>query len=136
MARTGLPFTPTISSDNANTGVGNQRPNVVGDPALANPSPTLWFNPAAFAISTRYTYGNGGRNILRGDGLVQVDMTLKKNFAITESKYLEFRAEAFNISNTPTFATPGSTIGSATAGVITSTLNAGRVLQGALKFVF
>jgi hypothetical protein len=48
--RTGVPFTPTISSDNANTGIGGQRPNVVGDPSVANPSPTLWFNPAAFAI--------------------------------------------------------------------------------------
>jgi hypothetical protein len=134
--RTGLPFTPTISSDNANTGIGGQRPNVVGDPSVANPSPTLWFNPAAFAISTRYTYGNGGRNILRSDGLQQLDLTLKKNFVIRESKRLEFRAEAFNITNTPTFSAPSSTIGSATAGVITSTLNAGRVMQGALKFIF
>jgi hypothetical protein len=134
--RTGLPFTPTISSDNANTGVGGQRPNVVGDPTVANPSPTLWFNPAAFAISPRYTYGNGGRNILRADGLVELDVTLKKNFRITESKRLEFRAEAFNISNTPTFSAPGSSIGAASAGIITSTLNAGRVLQGALKLYF
>jgi hypothetical protein len=134
--RSGQPFTPTISSDNANTGIGGQRPNVVGDPSVANPSPTLWFNPAAFAISTRFTYGNGGRNILRADGLQQLDLTLKKNFAIRESKRLEFRAEAFNITNTPTFSAPSSTIGSATAGVITSTLNAGRVMQGALKFVF
>jgi hypothetical protein len=136
MSRTGLPFTPTISSDNANTGIGGQRPNVVGDPSVANPTPTLWFNPAAFAIPTRYTYGNGGRNILRADGLVELDVTLKKNFAITESKRLEFRAEAFNTTNTATFSAPASTIGSATAGLITSTLNAGRVLQGALKFVF
>jgi hypothetical protein len=134
--RSGQPFTPTISSDNANTGIGGQRPNVVGDPSVANPSPTLWFNPAAFAISTRFTYGNGGRNILRADGLQQLDLTLKKNFAIRESKRLEFRAEAFNITNTPTFSAPSSTIGSATAGVITSTLNAGRVMQGALKFIF
>ena len=86
--------------------------------------------------STRYTYGNGGRNILRADGLQQLDLTLKKDFVIRESKRLEFRAEAFNITNTPTFSAPSSTIGSATAGVITSTLNAGRVMQGALKFIF
>jgi len=136
MARTGLPFTPVISADNANTGIGSQRPNVVGDPSVANPSPTQWFNPAAFATAAKYTYGNGGRNILRADGLVELDLTLEKNFAITETKRLQFRAEAFNISNTPTFSAPGATIGSASAGVITSTLNAGRVLQGALKFYF
>jgi hypothetical protein len=136
MARTGLPFTPTISSDQANTGISNQRPTVVGDASVANPSPTQWFNPAAFAIPTRYTYGNGGRNILRADGLLELDMTLEKNFVFTESKRLQFRAEAFNITNTPTFAAPNASIGSSSAGIITSTLNAGRVLQGALKFYF
>ena len=136
MGRTGLPFTPTISSDNANTGIGGQRPNVLGNASVANPNPTLWFNPAAYAIPARYTYGNGGRNILRADGLIELDITLKKYFAITESKRLEFRAEAFNISNTPTFAAPGSTIGSSSAGIITSTLNAGRVMQLALKLYF
>jgi hypothetical protein len=136
MSRTALPFTPTISSDNANTGIGSQRPNVVGDASVANPSPTLWFNPSAFAIPTKYTYGNGGRNILRSDGLVELDVTLKKNFLITESKRLEFRAEAFNITNTPTFSAPNATIGSSSAGIITSTLNAGRVMQGALKLYF
>ena len=67
---------------------------------------------------------------------MELDLTIEKNFVITESKRLEFRAEAFNISNTPTFAAPGATIGSSSAGIITSTLNAGRVLQGALKFYF
>jgi hypothetical protein len=135
-ARTGLPFTPTISADQANTGIGGQRPVVVGDPSVSNPSPTLWFNPAAFAQPAKYTYGNGGRNILRADSLLELDVTLEKNFMITESKRLQFRAEAFNITNTSTFAAPNASIGSASAGIITSTLNAGRVLQGALKFYF
>jgi outer membrane receptor protein involved in Fe transport len=136
MARSGLPFTPTISSDNANTGIGGQRPDVVGDSSVPNRTPNLWFNPAAFAIPARFTYGSGGRNILRSDGLTELDMTLKKSFVVTESKRLEFRAEAFNITNTPTFSAPNATIGSSSAGIVTSTLNAGRVLQGALKFFF
>jgi hypothetical protein len=135
-AKTGLPFTPVISSDNANTGIGSQRPTVVGNWALANPTPNLWFNPAAFAIPTKYTYGNSGRNILRGDNLLELDLTLEKNFVFSETRRLQFRAEAFNITNTPTFAVPGATIGSASAGVVTSTLNGNRVLQGALKFYF
>jgi hypothetical protein len=135
-SRTGLPFTPVISADQANTGIGSQRPNVVGDGSLSNPTPNLWFNPAAFAIPTKYTYGNGGRNILRADGVEEIDLTLEKNFVITETKRLEFRAEAFNIANTPTFSAPGATIGSSSAGVVTSTLNSNRVLQGALKLYF
>jgi hypothetical protein len=135
-ARTGLPFTPTISSDNANTGIGGQRPNVIGDSSIPNRTPNLWFNPLAFAVPTKYTYGNGGRNILRSDGLLELDVTLKKSFVFTETRRLEFRAEAFNITNTPTFLAPNATIGSASAGIITGTLNAGRVLQGALKLYF
>lgn len=135
-ARTGLPFTPTISADQANTGIGGQRPVVVGDPSLSNSTPNLWFNPAAFAIPAKYTYGNGGRNILRADSLLELDLTIEKNFTITEKRRLEFRAEAFNLTNTPTFNTPGATIGSSSAGVVTSTLNGNRVLQGALKFYF
>ncbi|HEY1212995.1 MAG TPA: hypothetical protein VGE93_05115, partial [Bryobacteraceae bacterium] len=135
-ARSGLPFTPTISSDIANTGVSSQRPNLVGDPNVSNPTVQAWFNPGAFAAPAQYTYGNSGRNILTSDGLLQLDMTLKKNFPIMESHQLEFRAEAFNIANHPTFSTPNATIGSSSAGIVTSTLNANRILQLALKFYF
>jgi hypothetical protein len=135
-ARSGLPFTPVISGDRANTGVGNQRPITVGDPSVANPTPTAWFNVNAFAQPAQYTYGSSGRNILLADGLKQLDVTLKKNFRITESTGLEFRTEAFNLFNHATFAAPNATIGSASAGVVTSTLNSNRILQFALKLSF
>lgn len=135
-ARSGLPFTPVISGDQANTGVGNQRPNVVGDPSAVNQTVSSWFNVNAFAPPGRYTYGTSGRNILLADSLVQLDTTLKKNFSITEARYVEFRAEAFNVLNQPTFAAPNATIGSSSAGVVTSTLNSNRILQFALKLVF
>ncbi len=135
-ARSGLPFTPIISGDQANTGLSNQKPNLVGDPSAVNQSVASWFNPAAFATPARYTYGNSGRNILTSESLIQLDMTLEKRFSILESRQLEFRAEAFNIANRPTFNAPNSTIGSASAGLITSTLNANRILQLALKFYF
>jgi len=135
-ARSGLPFTPVISGDRANTGVSNQRPNRSGNGALDNPSTSRWFNVDDFAIPGLYTYGNSGRNILRADHLITVDMTLKKNFAFSEIRRLEVRAEAFNIANHATFSAPNATIGAAAAGTITSTLNAGRTLQMALKFYF
>jgi hypothetical protein len=135
-ARSGLPFTPVISSDRANTGVSNQRPIRLADGSLDNPTPNVWFNVSAFATPALYTYGNSGRNILRSDNLVTVDMTLKKNFVFSETRSLEFRAEAFNIANHPTFSAPNATIGTAAAGTVTSTLNSGRTLQGGLKFFF
>jgi Carboxypeptidase regulatory-like domain/TonB dependent receptor len=135
-ARSGLPFTPVISGDTANTGVGNQRPVIVGSPSVSDPTPSAWFNVNAFAIPARYTYGNSGRNILLSDGLQQLDMTLRKNFRITESSNMEFRAEAFNLLNHPTFSAPNATIGSASAGIVTTTLNSNRILQFALKLTF
>jgi hypothetical protein len=135
-ARSGLPFTPTISGDQANTGVSGQRPNRVGNGAVDNPTPNQWFDTTAFTTPGKYTYGNSGRNILRSDGLVNFDITLKKNFIFSEQRRLEFRAEAFNIFNHPTFSAPNATIGSSSAGIVTSTLNSNRILQGALKFYF
>jgi hypothetical protein len=67
---------------------------------------------------------------------VELDMTLKKNFAFSESKLLEVRFESFNVGNHPTFAAPNATIGTGSAGKVTSTLNSNRIFQAALKFSF
>jgi hypothetical protein len=147
--RTGLPFTPTISSDTANTGVSNQRPMVVGTPTIVG-APNCWFyvaanaacsslaqgTSAAFAIPAQYTYGNGGRNIMRADGLKELNFTLMKQFRLTEAKLFQFRAEMFNITNHPTFAAPSTAINSSSGGQVSSTLNTSRIIQLALKFQF
>ena len=137
-ARSGLPFTPVISGDQANTGVTGQRPNVSGNATLANPTANAWFNVNAFAIPARYTYGASGRNILQAQGLTQLDLTLEKRFNINivERTQLKFRAEAFNLLNHATFSAPNATIGSSSAGLVTSTLNANRIVQFALKLYF
>lgn len=62
----GTPYTPTIAGDPAGTLVNNQRPNLVGNPELPDPSPARWFDPAAFAVPASGTFGNAGRNSLRG----------------------------------------------------------------------
>jgi len=69
-----------------------------------------------------YTFGNSGRNILYGPGTKQVDLSAFKDFAFKEdgSRRLEFRAEAFNVMNTPQFNNPNAQIGNAAAGTITS----------------
>ncbi len=123
------------------TGGGN-RPNVVQGTSAKLDSPTLekWFNTAAFSIPTTYTYGNVSRTLpdVSSDGLFSLDASLSKTFAITERYKLQFRAEAFNVTNTPTFDTPGRSIGSATFGVVTATafLPRPREFQFALRLDF
>lgn len=133
---TGLPYTPVLSSDVANIGVSGQWPNRIGNPNVANPNPHEWFNPAAFGIPAQYTFGDSRRNVLRADGLVDVDATIKKNFTLTSEKNLEFRFEGFNVVNHPTFNAPNATIGSSSAGTVSSTLNNNRIFQAAMKFFF
>src|ERR1700733_3038666 len=136
MDRTGLPFTPTIGSDVANTGISGEWPNRVGSGKLANPTALKWFDTTAFTIPAQYTYGNSRRDILRSDGLIDLDTTVKKNFNFTEARVLEVRFESFNLANHPTFAAPNATIGTSSAGRVTSTLNSNRIFQAAVKFFF
>ena len=148
--RSGVPFTPTLSGDIANTGVSSQRPDVVGTPVIVG-NPACWFYTSAnssctalapgvkdsFAVPPAQSrYGNGGRNILRADSLKQVDFTVIKTFPFSEARGLEFRAEMFNLFNHPTFSAPTSTINTSSGGQVSSTLNAARIIQLAVKLRF
>jgi hypothetical protein len=143
--QSGLPFNPTISGDQANTGVSGQRPNVIGTPVLVR-KPNCWFFDSkniscgagtnAFAIPALYTYGNGGVNTLRADGLVQFDLSLLKSFHFTDTRSLEFRGSFFNIFNHTTFAAPSTNINSTSTGQITATRNASRQVELAAKLYF
>jgi len=73
-----------------------------------------FFDPAAFVPVTAVRFGNSGRNILRGPGVVDLDASLFRDFRLTERFKLQFRAEAFNVSNTPAFNNPGATASSPT----------------------
>jgi hypothetical protein len=132
----GLPFTPTISRDVSNTGIGSQFPNRIGSGQLSNPTLSNWFDKTAFTVPANYTYGNSGSYILRGDKFKNLDFSLFKQFQVSERGRLEFRAEAFNLTNSPTFNPPGTTVDTASGGVVTSTLSAPRNVQVALKFSF
>ncbi len=137
--RSGLPFTPTISRDVANIGVTNQRPNRVGSGQLANPTVDAWFDKSAFTVPDQFTFGNSGRNILRGDHQWNVDASLFKRFSVTGSSRLEFRAEAFNLLNAVYFNAPttqNTQIDTAAAGRVTSTSLPARQMQFALKYIF
>ena len=134
--RSGRPFTPTISRDVSNTGIGGQRPNRSGSGTLSNPTVAQWFDKTAFSLPANFTYGNSGANILREDRYKNLDLSLFKQFQLNERLRLQFRAEAFNLTNTASFGTPGTNIDAASGGLITSTVSSPRNLQFALKFYF
>jgi hypothetical protein len=134
--RSGLPYTPTVSRDVANTGAGGQRPNQIASGKLENPTIDAWFDKTAFVVPPDFTFGNTERGVLRGDDQWNVDFSLFKRFNVTGSKSLEFRAEAFNLLNSVFFGLPATNIDTATAGRVTSTSNAARQLQFGLKFLF
>jgi hypothetical protein len=119
---------------------GGNRPNVVGDPNLNNPTIDKWFNTAAFAAIAPFTFGNAPRNLpsTRTDSLFNWDLSVVKSFLITERFRLQFRAEAFNVTNTPTFGSPGTTFGSGSFGVVSSLATNTQPRQGqlALKLYF
>jgi hypothetical protein len=105
-------------------GPGNRPNAVLGETVkLDDPSLEKWFNTAAFSIPAAYTFGNVGRTLpdVRSDGLVNIDFSIFKIFPIGERYRVQFRAEAFNLTNTPTFNVPGTAVGTATFGVVTAT---------------
>lgn len=134
----GLPFTVISGTDRSLSGIGNDYADIVGDPAQPSGVSQVqeFFNTKAFALATIGTFGDVGRNSLRGPGFFDVDASLFKDFRLTERSQLQFRAEAFNIENRPNFNNPNSTVSSGvTFGRITSA-NDPRVLQLALKLAF
>jgi hypothetical protein len=73
---------------------------------------------------------------LRNGRLVQFDTSLFKSFHITETKAFEFRAQVYNLANTPSFNSPSTNINLATGGQVTSTRNQPRLYEFGLKFSF
>lgn len=132
--QTGLPFTPNITGDPANTG-RPQRPNRFASGEAAYRSTALWFDPSAFAVAAPFTYGNSGRNILDAPGLRNWDLAIYKDMQIREAYQIQFRAEFFNFTNTPFFGPPVTQINSTQAGRINSA-GEPRDIQFGLKFVF
>ena len=130
-ARSGRPLTITVNRSGSDLPDGNnrnQRPDIVPgvDFYPADKTANQWLNIAAFAVPARGTWGNAGRNILRGPGLFQIDLAMQKRFAINGRRNFEFRWEAFNAFNRMNLANPATNISTpATFGRITGPLNSG-----------
>ena len=105
------------------TGTGN-RPNRICDGSISNPTIDKWFDTSCFVAPTDLTgtYGNAGRNIIRGPGAFNIDASLIKNTKIGHVA-TEFRIEAFNVLNHPQFGNPNTTVGNAAYGTIAAMLS-------------
>ncbi len=136
--QSGAPFTVTTQTNTTNAfPAGAQRADVAGDPQLPAGDRTLnrWFNTDAFSQPAQYTFGNGGRGILRGDGIVNFDVSLAKSVNLTARQALQLRVELFNAFNHPNFAIPGTVLGAPTFGVV-SDASDGRTVQLGGRYVF
>jgi hypothetical protein len=108
----GQPFTPLLRFDNSNTGntggstAGSDRPNVSGDATLASPSPDAWFDTSAFSIPARYTFGNAGRNSVRGPGFLSFDVAVSRRVQLKGRSDMTFGVQCFNLFNRANFDMP------------------------------
>jgi len=132
---TGLPFSVTQVYGQTNGADGPNLPNQVGSFKVANPSAAEWFNPSAFAPQPNYTWGDEGVNKLNSPGTWDMDLGLHRSVVFHGRYTLQFRAEAFDFTNTRHPNAPNSTLGSAGFGTIT-TYNSNRTVQLAVKFLF
>lgn len=141
----GLPININYSATSLNSPGNSNSPDQIAPVKIlhginvGNP----WLTQASFQAPAVGVFGNVGRNSLNGPAFFDLDASLFKSIQFTERVSLELRCEAFGITNTPQFANPGSTFGSANFGFITGTLGGGnggtgggRVLQLGAKFIF
>jgi len=141
--QTGRPFTVALNPDfdNSNTGRSvlgfgnNDRPNLIANPTLDNPTADRWFNTAAFSVPTHGTFGNAGRNILDGPGLQTFNLSLVKNTVFSDRYTLQFRSEFFNAFDRANFGLPDNFVGNPAFGRILSAGDPRRIQLG-LKLLF
>ena len=109
--QSGTPLTPVLRFDNSNTGntggtAGSDRPNVSGPTGLSDPTPERWFDTSAFQVAPRYSFGNSGRNAVRGPGYASLDVAVSRTIAIRAGVRLLLDVQAFNVLNHTNFDLP------------------------------
>jgi hypothetical protein len=122
--KSGFPIAITTGTNNTNSFGGSQRPNLVGDPTLSNPSIHEWFNTAAFVQPAPFTFGNAPRYMgnVRAPGMEKFDIGLQKWFKWREILKLQFRAEMFNAFNRVNYYAPDGNLTDSSFGTISGTL--------------
>ena len=127
----GLPFSATLGNNGSLNSDMSLRPDVVSNPFSGiSQNRNQWFNPAAYAVPALYTFGDAAKNSLRGPNLFVMDLSLAKNFAITERLNLQFRWETFNALNRTNLALPNTNVDAGgTGGLITDVTSPMRNMQ-------
>ncbi len=129
-ARTATPVNVTYTAAGTAFGSLGLRPDLVPGTSLYLNDPAVGggkrFNPGAFAFSSTLRQGTLGRNVLRGFGLWQVDLALRRQFNLGERYKLQFRTEFFNVFNHPNFADPVGTLGTFFGGTLFANSQFGR----------
>ena len=134
--QSGTPFNITNGTARSNTGSAD-RPNQIKDSDLPSSERTLtrWFDTSAFEPQPLFTLGNTPLNSMHGPGFASVDLSVFKDFVPRDGMRIQFRIEAFNITNRANFGNPGAALGTSSFGVISSAGQA-RNVQLALKYIF
>jgi hypothetical protein len=120
-------------------GLTSERPDIIEGVKLTvkHPTTTTWFNTDAFTVATNLgVAGNARKNLLYGASFYNADLSMMKNFTITESTKIQFRAEMFNVANITNFGSPNSGMSDATYGTVSAVTGNPRQMQFALKFLF
>jgi hypothetical protein len=125
----------TTNQDRALTGIAAQRVNQLMANPYGNKSFNNYLNPAAFALPALGTLGNAGMGSIRGPGTWQFDLAVSRTFPVGETQKLDFRAEAFNVTNSFRMNEPTLNLNSNTFGQVTSARDP-RIMQFALKYAF
>ena len=139
--RAGLPFGLSSGRDNSFSGMGLDRADITGNPALPSNRSTAetlarYFDPTKASFNAVGTYGNSPRNFLRAPGSFNVDSAIQKAFALREKLQLQLRGEFFNTLNHANFGSPGANVSSsANFGVINGAGDP-RILQIGAKLIF
>jgi hypothetical protein len=142
--QSGFPLEYSLARSNIfAVGTGPQFPDVVGDPMEGISGShqerlSRFFNTAAFAQPKDFTFGNSGARIgtVRSPGMNNINLTLTKDFAVTEGVRFRLRASSFNLTNTPVFAAPNTQFGTGNFGVVFNQANMSRQTELALRLVF
>jgi hypothetical protein len=130
----GDPLDLTVNGNPSNSN-GTDRPNVVGDWQIDNPTAARWFNTDAFVANAPYTFGNAPRDLLRGPAYANLDLVLRKTFQLSGRVNADLRFESFNATNRVNFCNPNTQVGNPSFGRISSA-GASRNNQVAIKLLF
>lgn len=138
--QTGLPLNVVQSGNRTGTFGGAERADRTCDGNLSRGERTRerWFDTSCFSVAPLGVFGNGSRGSIRYDGINSLDFSMIKKTFLSDSRYVEFRAESFNLPNRTKFSNGGlgnNVTAPAAFGVYTSA-NDARILQFALRFIF